>query len=328
MQFDQLKRRDFITLMVGAAAWPIAARAQEPAIPIVGFLSSVSYSAGFASAFRQGLVDMGYVDGRDVAIDYRWTERSYDELPGMAADLVQRRAAVIGALGPPAVVAAKSATSSVPIIFITGADPIQFGFVASFNRPGGNLTGVWLVTPALAQKRLELLREMVPRAATIALLVNPKSPVAEPQTRDADQAARALGLNLMVLHAVSDTEFEDVFAALIRQGADALSVSADPLFASRQEQLVVLAARHKVPAIYEWREFVEMGGLMSYGTVVREGLYKGGLFAGRILKGEKPAELPVEQLNKLELAINLKTAKALGLQVPAQLLALADEVIE
>jgi len=323
-----IKRREFIMLVGGAAAWPLTARSQQPAMPVVGFLSSLSYLASFATAFRQGLADMGYVDGQNAVIEYQWIERSYDELSAMAGDLVQRQAAVIVAIGPPAVVAAKSAAPSIPIVFVAGADPVKFGFVTSFNRPGGNLTGVWVVTPALAQKRLELLREMVPRAALIGLLVNPKSPVAEPQMRDAQQAARALGLGLNVLYAATDSEFEDVFVTLTHQRADALFVSADPLFASRQQQLVTLAARHKVPAIYEWREFVEVGGLMSYGTVIRESFYKGGIYAGRILKGENPADLPVEQLNKLELAINLNTAKALGLTVPVTLQVAADKVVE
>jgi putative ABC transport system substrate-binding protein len=269
---------------------------------------------------------MGYVEGQNVTIQYRWITDRYDTLPAMAADLVQRRVAVIGAFGPPAVLAAKAAAPSIPIVFVTGADPIKFGFVASFNRPGGNITGIYLVLTALAEKRLALVHEMMPKAALIALLVNPKSPVAE--TRDAQAAARALGLKLSVLNAVAESDFDKVFATLVQQHADALMVSADPLFASRPEQLVALAVRHKVPTIYEIREFVEAGGLMSYGTVLRDGFYKGGIYVAQILKGAKPADLPVEQLNKLELVINLKTARALRLDIPATLLALADEVIE
>ena len=323
-----MRRREVILCGGVAVLSPRAALAQQKTTPVVGLLSSLSHSAHWERAFGQGLAEMGYVEGRNVAIEYRWMKDGYDTLPAMAAELVQRGAAVIAAFGPPAVLAAKAATSTIPIIFITGADPIKFGFVASFNRPGGNLTGVWLVTAVLAEKRLELVREVVPKAALIALLVNPKSPVAEPQTRDTQAAADALGLKLSVLTADSEIDFEKAFALLVQQRADALVVSADPLFASRQEQLIALAARNGVPAIYEWREFVETGGLMSYGTVVRDGLYKGGNYAGRILNGAKPGDLPVEQLNKIELVINLKTAKALGLTVPQSLFARADEVIE
>lgn len=323
-----MKRREFITLLGGSATWPLAARAQQSAVPVIGFLSSLSQSEQLAHVFRRGLSEMGYVEGQNVTIQYRWITDRYDTLPAMAADLVQRRVAVIGAFGPPAVLAAKAAAPSIPIVFVTGADPIKFGFVASFNRPGGNITGIYLVLTALAEKRLALVHEMMPKAALIALLVNPKSPVAEPQTRDAQAAARALGLKLSVLNAVAESDFDKVFATLVQQHADALMVSADPLFASRPEQLVALAVRHKVPTIYEIREFVEAGGLMSYGTVLRDGFYKGGIYVAQILKGAKPADLPVEQLNKLELVINLKTARALRLDIPATLLALADEVIE
>jgi putative tryptophan/tyrosine transport system substrate-binding protein len=324
-----MQRREALAILAcAAAAWPLTARAQQKAMPVVGFLSSLSQSAPFAEAFRRGLGEMDYADGRNVAIEYRWIEGSYDQLPAMVADLVERHVAVISAFGPPAVVAAKAGAPDVPIVFVTGADPIKFGFVDSFNRPGGNLTGVWLVTSALAQKRLELLREMVPKASLVALLVNPKSPVAAPQTDDAQAAAKALGLKIVVMKAVTEADFDGVFGQLAEQKVDALIVSADPLFASRQEQLVAFAARHRLPAIYEWREFAESGGLMSYGTVVREGLYRGGVYVGRILRGAIAADLPVEQLNKLELVINLKTANTLGLTVPQSLLARADEVIE
>ena len=326
-----LRRRDFVTLLGGAAAaWPLAARGQQATMPVVGYLSSLTQadSVHFDAAFRRGLLEMGYVEGQDVSIEYRWITDRYNPLPAMAADLVQRKVTMICALGPPAVLAAKAATATIPIVFVTGADPLKFGFVASFNRPGGNITGIWIVSTVLAQKRLQLMRELLPKAELIALLVNRTSPVAEPQTQDAQAAAAALGLRLIVLSAVTENDFDQVFATLIEQRVDALFVSADPFLSSRREHLVALAARHAIPTLYEIREFVETGGLMSYGAVLREGYYKGGIYAGRVLKGVNPADLPVEQVNKLELVINLKTARTLGLQIPDKLLALADEVIE
>ena len=326
-----MKRREFITLLGGsAAAWPLAAQGQRQAVPVIGYLSSLTQvdSVHFDAAFRRGLFEMGYVEGQTVSIEYRWITNRYSPLPAMAADLVRRQVAMLSAFGPPAVLAAKAATTTIPIVFVTGADPIKLGFVASFNRPGGNVTGIWMVLAVLTQKRLQLMRELLPRAELIALLINPTSPVAEPQTRDAQAAASALGFKLTILNAVTENDFDQVFATLIQQRADALFVSADPFFTSRREHLVALAARHAIPTFYEIREFVEAGGLMSYGAVLREGYYKGGIYAGRILRGANPADLPVEQVNKLELVINLKTAKTLGLEVPATLLALADEVIE
>jgi putative tryptophan/tyrosine transport system substrate-binding protein len=330
MQLDQWKRRDFIALLGGAATWPAAARAQQAALSVIGYLSSLSQadSVRFDVALRRGLSDMGYVEGQNVSIQYRWITERYDALPAMAADLVQRQVAVIMAIGPPAVLVAKAATQTIPIVFVTGADPLKFGFVARFNKPGANITGIWMVTTVLVEKRLQLLHDLLPKAELIALLINPTSPVAEPQTRDAQAAARALGVRLAVLTAVTENDFDQVFASLVQQRADALFVSADPFFSSRREHLVALAARHAIPTLYEFREFVEAGGLMSYGTVLRDGYYKGGNYVARILKGAKPADLPVEQIDKFEFVINVTTAKALGLTVPPTLLALADEVIE
>jgi len=282
-----LNRRGVIGLVGGAAAsWPLAANAQQ-AMPVVGYLSSLgqAVSVQFDSAFRRGLSQMGYVEGQNVAIEYRWITDSYDPLPAMANDLVQRQVAVICALGPPAVLAAKAATTSIPIVFVTGADPIKFGFVASFNRPGGNISGIWIVSTVLAEKRLQLLHELVPKAESFALLVNPKSPVAEPQTRDAQAAAHALGLKLRVVTAITENEIDQVFATLVHERADALFVTADPFFYSRREHLVALAAHHAIPTLYEIREYVEVGGLMSYGTVFRDGYHKGGIYVDRILKG-------------------------------------------
>jgi putative ABC transport system substrate-binding protein len=299
-----MRRRDFISIFGSAAAiWPLAARAQQPPLPAIGYLSSLTQadSVRFDVALRRGLSDLGYVEGQSVSIQYRWITDRYDALPAMAADLVQRQVVAILALGPPAVLAAKAATQTIPIVFVTGADPLKFGFVASFNKPGANITGIWMVTTVLAEKRLQLLHDLMPRAELIALLVNPTSPVAEPQTRDAEAAARALGVRLTVLSAVTENDFDQVFASLVRQSADALFVSADPFFSSRREHLVALAARHAIPTLYEFREFVEAGGLMSYGTVLRDGYYKGGNYVARILKGAKPADLPVEQIDKFEL---------------------------
>jgi len=259
-----VRRRAFITLLGGAAAWPLAARAQQPATPVIGYLSSLgqAVSARWDAAFRRGLSDMGYFEGQNVSVEYRWITDRYDALPALAADLVQRQVTLIFALGPPAVLAAKAASPTIPIVFVTGADPLKFGFVASFNKPGGNITGIWMVLTALAEKRLQLMHELLPEAELIGLLVNPASPVAEPQIREAQAAAHVLGVRLTVLSAASENDFDQVFASLVQQRADALFMSADPFFASKREHLVALAAQHAIPTSYEFREFVEVGGLM------------------------------------------------------------------
>ena len=326
-----MRRREFLSVLGGAAAaWPLAGSAQQPAMPVIGYVSSLTqaHSVRSDAALRRGLADMGYIEGQNVSLRYHWITDRYDALPAMVADLVQRQVAVILAIGPPAVIAAKAATKTTPIVFVTGADPLKFGFVASFNKPGGNITGIWMVLTALAEKRLQLLHDLLPKAELIGLLINPTSPVAEPQIREAQAAAQALGVKVTVLKAVAETDFEQVFASLVQQRADALSVSADPLFASKGERLVAFAARYSMPAIYEFREYVEAGGLMSYGTVLSDGYYRGGHYLGRILKGMTPADLPVEKVDKFELLINLKAAKRLGLPIPDKLLATADEVIE
>jgi ABC-type uncharacterized transport system substrate-binding protein len=327
-----MKRREFITLFSGVAAtgtWPVNTRAQQPAIPVIGFLSNFTTEPRFAAAFRQGLGEVGYVAGQNVAIEYYWAEGGqYDRLPKVAADLAGRQVAVIVASPIPAALAAKAATTTIPIVFAIGSDPIESGLVASLNRPGGNVTGVSFLSVELGAKRLELLRNLVPKVTSMALLVNPNNTNAEPQTKETQLAAARIGLDLDVLNASSKVDFDSVFKMLAQQGRGALVVSADPFFISQRDQLIALAARHAVPTIYYAREFATAGGLMSYGSSFAAAHRQAGVYAGRILKGENAGDLPVVLSAKFELVINLRTAKALGLTVSPTLLATADEVIE
>jgi putative ABC transport system substrate-binding protein len=328
-----MRRRDFIIFLAGAmAAWPLAARAQQKPMPVIGVLNTgwPSDSSGpFMGAFRQGLSEAGYVEGQNVTIEYRWAEGHYDRLPALAADLVGRKVDLIVASSPPSALAAKSATATIPIVFRHGGDPVRDGLVAGLARPGGNLTGVsQLGDEGMTAKRLELLSELVPRAGVIALLVNPNNSTAERVIQEVQQAARARGVQLHVLKASSETEIDAAFASLIELHAGALVVGADPFLSSRREQLVALASRSAVPSIYAWREFAASGGLISYGASLTSALRLLGTYAGKVLKGAKPADLPVQQATTFEMVINLKTAKALGIDVPATLLAQADEIIE
>src|SRR5215471_18948630 len=327
----KMKRRAFITLLGGAAAtWPVAARAQQAAMPVVGFLSTRASGDDphLVAAGRRGLRETGFIEGQNVAFEYRFAENQNDRLPALAADLVRRQVSVITAGPTPAALAAKAATTTIPIVFKVATDPVAVGLVASLSRPGGNVTGVTNLGVEIAPKRLELLRELL-TVTNIALLINPTSPVvAEALLRDSQTAARSLGLQLHVLHASTERDLDTAFATLVRLRAGALVIGSDPFFTSRSEQLAALTVRHAVPAAYEYRDFVAAGGLIGYGSDLADAYRLAGVYTGRVLKGEKPADLPVQQSTKVELVINLKTAKALGVTIPLPLVGRADEVIE
>src|SRR5262249_16770630 len=331
MQFDQLKRREFIVLLGGAAAWPLAARAQQPAMPVIGYLSSRSpdETAHLVAAFRRGLGENGFVEGQNVTIEYRWALGQYDRLPAMALELVRHPVTVLTTTGgEPSAFAAKAATSTIPIVFTVGEDPVKQGLVASYNRPGGNATGVRLLTTPAEPKRLGLLHELVPQATTIGVLLNPAYSGSASQLSDVQEVARTLNLQVHILQASTDREIESAFEAVAAEGIQALGVAGDPFFDTRREKLVALAARHAVPTIYQFREYAVAGGLMSYGVDASEAYRLVGVYTGRVLKGVKPADLPVIETVKFEFVINLRTAKSLGVTISDNLLSLADEVIE
>ena len=330
-----MRRREFITLLGGAAApsllWPLAAHAQQPALPVIGFLYSQSSAGSVESlrGFRQGLKDAGFLEGDNVAIEFRWADNQTDLLPAMAAELVRRRVAVLTAMDSPSALPARSASTTIPIVFSVGEDPVKLGLVTSLARPGGNLTGVNFFAAELTSKRLELLRELVPGAARVAVLVNPaNAEITEPTLRDIETAARAMGLQIRILNAATGREIDAAFATLARERVDAIFVSSGPFFNARRVQLALLAGRYGVPAIFTGRQYAQAGGLMSYGASLTDAWRQAGVYAGRILKGAKPADLPVLQSTKFELVINAATARMLGLDVPPTLIARADEVIE
>ena len=325
-----IQRREFITLVGGGAAWPLTASAQQAAMPVIGFLAGQSREgrAYLTAALKQGLSETGYFEGQNASIEYRWAENQYDRLPEMAAELVNRKVAVIVAGPVPAALAAKAATADIPIVFAIGGDPVKSGLVASLNRPDGNVTGVSFFTTTLEPKRLELLQEVAPNVAVIAVLLNPKSLDYENQVRDVQAAGRSIRQQIVVLNASSERDIEIAFATIAQQRVGAILIGSDPFFTDRRSQLVALAAHHGIAAIYQWREFAEAGGLMSYGTSLADAYRSVGVYAGRILKGTKSADLPVQQSTKVELVINLKTARALGLTFPLPLSGRADEVIE
>jgi putative tryptophan/tyrosine transport system substrate-binding protein len=325
-----MKRRSFITLLGGAAAWPLAARAQQPAIPVIGLLNNGAPQdkRDYVTTFQRGLREAGFVEGQNVAIEYRHANNQIERLPALASELVREQVSVIAALGTDAGLVAKAATASIPIVFIAGADPAKFGFTGSLNRPGGNLTGVSFLEEATAAKRLELLHDVAPKAVVIGLLVNPTVAITEKDIKEGLDAARVLGLELRVLNASNEREIDAAFSMLVQWQAGGLVIAGGSYFTIRSDQLASLAARHKVPAVFNVRDFPAAGGLMSYGASPADAYRIGGIYVGRILKGEKPADLPVQQTTKVELIINLRTAKALGLTVPLPLLGRADEVIE
>ena len=327
-----MKRREFITLLGGAAAtWPLAARAQQPMVPVVGFLGLTSPQA-FATevaAFHRGLSETGYIEGQNVAIEYRWAHGQFDQLPALASDLVRHRVSILAALGTPAsALAAKSATTTIPIVFVTGGDPVRMGLVQSFNRPGGNATGVYMLTAALEPKRLELIHELVPNASVIGVIVDPNSPDTGLMMMELPAAARALGQQIKIINASDERELDAAFAAMAEQRVGAVVVTSSPFYFPQRQKFIALASRYAVPTVYFFRDFAEAGGLMSYGTSLADAYRQSGVYTGRILKGERPSDLPIQQSVKVELVINMKTAKTLGLTFPNTLLGRADEVIE